>query len=131
MYYEVMHTYARYAITDESESGMMSTMTTITHNDNVPEILANLRRGPFAQPTEDERIAYLMTRVRTGNRRPAFEDYGLEHVLSYQRRINATKESFMKRNKITPLGILIDWWDRTEAQMRAIHICVDVFIELQ
>ena len=25
----------------------------------------------------------------------------------------------MKRNTLTPLGIMTDWWDRTEAQMRA------------
>ena len=47
------------------------------------------------------------------------ENYALEHVLSYQRRVAATKESFMRRGKKTPLGILSDWWDRTEAQMRA------------
>ena len=98
---------------------MMSAMVTITHNDNVPEILASIHRGPFAHPTQEEQIAYLMTRVKVGSKRPSFEDYGLEHVLSYQRRIHATKENFLKRNKATPLGILTDWWDRTEAQMRA------------
>ena len=37
---------------------------------------------------------------------------GLEHVLSYQRRVHATKQSFLKRNVLTPLGIARDWWDR-------------------
>ena len=39
-----------------------------------------------------------------------FENYAYEHVLSYQRRIQATKEQFMRRNKKTPLGIIQDWW---------------------
>ena len=43
----------------------------------------------------------------------------MEHVLSYQRRVHATKTSFLKRNVMTPLGIVKDWWDRTEAQARA------------
>ena len=48
----------------------------------------------------------------------------MEHVLSYQRRVHATKTSFLKRNVMTPLGIVKDWWDRTEAQMRAaLHDC--------
>ena len=39
--------------------------------------------------------------------------------MSYQRRVAATKQNFMRRNKVTSLGIVQDWWDRTEAQMRA------------
>ena len=36
-------------------------------------------------PTEEERIEYLLTRVRKTERRPAFEKFALEHVLSYQK----------------------------------------------
>ena len=39
-----------------------------------------------------------------------FENYAFEHVLFYQRRIQATKKHFMRRNKKTPLGIIQDWW---------------------
>ena len=94
-------------------------MNRITHNDLVPEQLANMRRGPFAPPTESEKVEYLMTRVKMDRQRSHFENYGLEHVLSYQRRISATKEHFMRRNMKGPLGIVRDFWDRTEAQMRA------------
>ena len=34
-----------FALTEEHELGMMSAMVTITHNDLVPEMLANIRRG--------------------------------------------------------------------------------------
>ena len=61
----------------------------------------------------------MLTRVRSDRSKADFENYGLEHVLSYQRRISATKERFMKRNHKTPFGIIRDYWDRTEAQMRA------------
>ncbi len=108
-----------FALTEEGEMGMMQAMVTITHNDHVPEMLAAMRRGPFAKPTEEEKIEYLLTRIRTDKKKGDFEKYGFEHVLSYQRRIAATKDTFMTRNKLTPLGILTDWWDRTEAQMRA------------
>ena len=122
----------------------MQCMVTITHNDHVPELLAVIRRNPFAEPTETEMVEYLFTRVRTDRRKADFENFAFEHVLSYQRRIAATKEHFMRRNKLTPLGIIQDWWelrrvkeilgpaglvfstvtmphqqDRTEAQMRA------------
>ena len=93
-----------YAITDAGENGMMSTMTTITHNDNVGEILANIRRGPFAVPTDEEKCEYLMSRIKTSNKRPDFESYAFEHVLSFQRRVAETKENFMVRGKRTPLG---------------------------
>ena len=72
-------------------------------------MLANLRRGPFAEPSEAEKCEYLFTRVKSAQQRPNFEDYALEHVLSYQRRVNAIKEEFMHRNKKTPLGIVQDW----------------------
>ena len=92
-------------------AGMMQCMVTITHNDHVPELLAVIRRKPFAEPTETEMVEYLFTRVRTDRRKPDFENFAFEHVLSYQRRIAATKEHFMRRNKLTPLGIIQDWWE--------------------
>ena len=58
-------------------------------------------------------IEYLFTRVRAKRDKMDFENYAFEHVLSYQRRIQATKEQFMRRNKKTPLGVIQDWWDRT------------------
>ena len=88
--------------------GMMQAMVTITHNDHVPEMLASIRRGPFAEPTESERVEYLFTRIKTDKQRADFENYALEHVLSYQRRVAATKEAFLKRNAKTPLGIVTD-----------------------
>ena len=88
---------------------------TISHNDNCAEMLAATRRGPFARPTEEERIEYLLTRVRKTERRPAFEKFALEHVLSYQRRAHAIKFNFMTKNAETPLGIVRDWWDRAPA----------------
>ena len=88
-------------------------MVTQTHNDLVPEMLANIRRGPFAAPTPEEHVEYLFTRVRSGRQRSEFENYGMEHVLSYQRRVAATKEHFLRRNHKTPLGIVRDFWDRS------------------
>lgn len=102
-----------FALTEASELGMMEAMVTITHNDFAPEMLASARRGPFAEPTPSERIEYLVTRLRSDRTHLDHENYALEHVLSYQRRIAATKDAFMKRNTRTPLGILKDWWDRT------------------
>ena len=40
----------------------MQTMVTVTANDNNPEMLAAIRRGPFATPTEEEYIEYLLKR---------------------------------------------------------------------
>ena len=74
-----------------------------------------MRRGPFAVPTETEKIEYLLGRVPKSYRRSPFEQFPLEHVLSYQRRISAIKKHFMARNKMTPLGVVYDFWDRTEA----------------
>ena len=42
----------------------MQNMITISHNDYCPEMLAAIRRGPFAKPTEDEMVEYILTRVR-------------------------------------------------------------------
>ena len=84
-------------------------MATITFNDFAPEMLASARRGPFAEPTASERVEYLVTRLRTERTRLDYENFALEHVLSYQRRIAATKDAFMTRGKLTPLGIPSDW----------------------
>ena len=108
-----------FALTEEHELGMMSTMTTITHNDLSPEVLASVRRGPFSSATEVEQIEYLLTSHSAERTRCDFENYATEHVLSFQRRVAATKQEFMVRGKMTPLGITKDYWDRTEAQMRA------------
>lgn len=77
-----------------------------------------MRRGVGARPTEEEHIEYLLARKKRSQERPPCEHYALEHVLSYQRRLTATKNLFMRRGAITPLGCIRDWWDRTEAQMR-------------
>ena len=94
-----------FAITEEGELGMMNSMVTITHNDSSPELLAIIRRKPFATPTASEKIEYLFKRVKSNNKRPDFESYALEHVFSFQRRVQATKQLFMKRNSLTPLGV--------------------------
>ena len=82
-------------------------------------MLSTIRRGPFASPSEEEYIEYLLTRKRRDQERPPVENYSLEHVLSFQRRVRAIKDRFMRRGERTPLGRIKDWWDRTEAQMRA------------
>ena len=81
------------------------TQTTITFNDFAPEMLACAGRGSFAEPDEVERVEYLLTRLRSERTRVDHENYALEHVLSYQRRVAMTKESFMRRGKKTPSSI--------------------------
>ena len=49
---------------DAAELGLMQCMVTVTANDSSPEMLAAIRRGPFAQPTEEEHIEYLLQRKR-------------------------------------------------------------------
>ena len=71
-------------------------------------MLAVIRRGPFAKPTNMEQIEYLFTRVPKTDSRKHFEKHSLEHVLSFQRRVHASKRFFLKRGKVTPLGILED-----------------------
>ena len=93
----------------------MSSMVTVTHNNRVPELLAVIRRGPFAPPTQSEKIEYLLTRTPKSQSWTSFADYALEHVLSYQRRVLSIKAEFLKRCARTPLGICHDYWDRTEA----------------
>ena len=78
-----------------------------------------ISRKPFAKPEPGEKLEYLLRRKPAGEARPDFEAHAFEHVLSYQRRIHALKTNFMKKDERTPLGVIRDWWDRTEAQMRA------------
>ncbi len=66
----------------EHELGMMLAMVTITHNDLVPEMLANIRRGPFVVPTDEEKVEDFLTHVWSDRQRVEFENYGMEHVLS-------------------------------------------------
>ena len=111
-----------FAASENAELGPMGTLTTITHNDSTPEMLAAIRRGPMAGPTRAEMVEYLVGAWDKAADRPEFQDYAYEHVLSFQRRVHAAKQHFMQRNKATPRGILEDWWDRTEAQARgALH----------
>ena len=108
-----------FALTDPAEMGLMQCMVTVTANDSSPEMLAAIRRGPCAAPTEEEHIEYLLQRKRRDQERPAFENHSLEHVLAFQRRVGALKDNFLRRGECTPLGRVKDWWDRTEAQARA------------
>ena len=62
-----------FAMSDDSELGLMQSMVTVTHNDSCPEMLAAIRRGPFATLTEEEAIEYLLKRKPRGRTRPAFE----------------------------------------------------------
>ena len=84
------------------------------HNNRSAEMLAVVRRGPFAKPTETEQLEYLFTRVPRTDSRKDFEKHSLEHVLSFQRRVLHTKKAFLHRGHRTPLGIVEDYWDRTE-----------------
>ncbi len=100
----------------------MQAMVTTTHNDATPEILAHIRRGPFAPPTEHEHFEYLLARRPALQRRPDFEAHATASVLSYQRRMSQIKLRFFRRAHTSPLGRIRDWWRRTEAQKRgALH----------
>ena len=55
-----------------------------------------------------EKIEYLISRVPKTYSRTDFEKHSLEHVLSFQRRVHASKRFFLKRGKATPLGIVED-----------------------
>ena len=109
-----------FAMTEKHELGMMSCMTTITHNDLVPETLATIRRGPLSAPTPEEHVEYLLTRVSAHRERSDFENHCLEHVLPFQRRVGAIKENFMRRNRKGPLGIVRDYWDRSLCLFHAV-----------
>ena len=108
-----------FAVVDDAEKGPPSTMTTVTQNDSSSEMLAAIRRGPLAPPTEDEQLEYLVGIHDMDSSRPEFERYAYEHVLSYQRRVQALKKEFMQRYRTTPRGVYTDLWDTTEAQQRA------------
>ena len=90
---------------------------TITHNNRCAEMLAHIRRGPFARPTAEERIEHLLTRVHKKSS-VSFGAFALEHTLSFQRRVHAIKADFLYRGRATPLGITQDYWDRTEDARR-------------
>ena len=110
-----------YAMCDDSELGMFATMTTITHCDWSPELLAAIRRGPLAEPTEEEMVEYLLAAVPKCSM-DKFEEFAYEHVLCHSRRVDAIKKNFMQRNRRTCRGIITDYWDRTEEQQRrALH----------
>jgi hypothetical protein len=83
----------------------MQSMVTITHNNRCAEMLATVRRGPFAAPTQEERIEFLLTRMKKSDCKVAFADHALEHTLSFQRRVRSIKQDFLKRGVATPLGI--------------------------
>ena len=83
----------------------MQSMVTITHNNRCAEMLATVRRGPFAAPTQEEKIEFLLTRMKKSDCKVAFADHALEHTLSFQRRVRFIKQDFLKRGVATPLGI--------------------------
>ena len=92
-------------------------------------MLATVRRGPFASSTQEERIEFLLTRVKKSDCKVAFSDHALEHTLSFQRRVQSIKLEFLRRGVCTPLGIPQDYWDRTEAQQRgALHAHILVWL---
>jgi hypothetical protein len=110
------------AISDEHELGMMTGMVTTTQNDNSPELLAHARRGPCARPTDAEMCEYLLVRRPPGYRRPKIQQDAAAATISYQTRTRVLKHHFLKRHRMTPLGIPTDYWDRTEEQTRkALH----------
>ena len=61
------------------------------HNNRCPEMLAVVRRGPFSVPTQEERIEFLLTRMRRSSCSVEFAQHALEHTLSFQRRVHAIK----------------------------------------
>ena len=99
---------------ERGETCDILSLTRISHNDGCADLLATVRRGVGARPTEEEYIEYLLARKKRSQERPPTEYYALEHCLSYQRRVTAIKNVFMLRGKTTPLGVLRDWWDRTD-----------------
>lgn len=76
-----------------------------------------------------EQLEYLFTRVPKKESRKDFEKHSLEHVLSFQRRVLHTKRVFMHRGQRTPLGVVEDYWDRTEADrdMHSYFLCTRAF----
>ena len=43
-------------------------------------MLATVRRGPFAAPTQEEKIEFLLTRMKKSDCKIAFADHALEHA---------------------------------------------------
>ena len=111
------------ALSAPHELGIMSGMATLTQNDDSSELLANARRGPCAAPSDREMIEFLLLHNRSRTEaRPNITKDPTAATLSFQRRAHAFKERFMKQNHPTPLGVVTDYWDRTEAQTRqALH----------
>ena len=67
-----------FALSGDDELGLMQTMVTVTANDSSPEMLAAIRRGPLAEPTEREHLEYLLSRKRRDSGgRPLFENHSL------------------------------------------------------
>ena len=100
----------------------MTGMVTLTQNDRSPELLAHGRRGPCAPPTAEERYEYLMARKPQGGGTSFVQKDPAAGVLSFQRRNYELKTNFLRANRVTPLGISEDTFDRTEAQNRgALH----------
>ena len=96
-------------------------------------MLAAVRRGPLATPDEFEKVEYLFTRVKKGQAVWRFDRFALEHTLSYQRRVHAIKTNFMVRQQPTPLGVPVDYWDRTLAEYAAslsCFVCYRGFLEV-
>ena len=61
---------------------LFSALVTITHNNRCSEMLAMVRRGPFAIPTAEEKIEYLLGRVKKSDTRKDLEKHSFEHVSS-------------------------------------------------
>ena len=99
-----------FAISDDSELGLMQSMLTVSMNDGCPELAACVRRGPFAVADENEMVEYLLSRKRIN--RASAEKHSVYHVIAYQRRLHAIKQEFFKGGQNSPLGRLVDWWDR-------------------
>ena len=57
-------------------------MVTIPHQNRMPEMLASIRRKPFAKPTAEELIEHLLTRVPRSESRKDYEKHAYEHILS-------------------------------------------------
>ena len=74
-------------------------------------------------------VEYLLSRRRI-NRAPA-EKHGVLHVLSYQRRLHHIKTHFFSREVKTPLGKLVDWWDRIVFYMDAHRLALKPFMSLR
>ena len=75
---------------------------TTTANDNSPELVAAVKRGPFACADENELVDYLLSRKKLS--RAPVERHGLLHVVSYQRRLAYIKDEFFKRGRMAIQG---------------------------